>query len=292
MRARIVPAACLGRVSREPWVDRDRRAYVEGDTAWVPVRQDFPCDCELPPREPYPGRGYRMVGDIALVNGRRPTEAEVRAILAWKRPSGVLWVRGYVGRERIPETIVLYGKSGEVLHREQGVRYVLDPAELMFCHGNRGEKARMARLVAEGRPNPRIADMFAGIGYFTIPIALAGGKVHAMECNPAAYRRLLTNIAQNGVSDRVTPSFGDCRELLSGQYDRVVMGHFDAPRILPFALGHIHTGSIIHVHSIGKEAPDLSPAFRDADVSASVLVRKVKKYAPGRWHYVQDVTVE
>ena len=287
-----MPVTRLGTVSCEPWVDRDRRVHVEGNRAWVPVRQDYPCDCELAPRKPYRGRGYRMVGDIALVNGRRPTQEEVRAIVAWKRPRCVMWIRAYGGRERIPDAVPLYGEPGEVLHREQGVRYVLDPAELMFCHGNRGEKARMARLVAEGRPHPRIADMFAGIGYFTIPIALAGGEVHAMECNPAAYRRLLANIVQNGVSGRVTPSFGDCRELLSGRYDRVVMGHFDAPGMLPFALGHTRPGSVIHVHSIGKEAPDLSPAFREADVSASVRVGKVKKYAPGRWHYVQDVTVE
>ncbi len=233
-----------------------------------------------------------MVGDIALVSGRRPTPEEVTALVAWKHPGCVIWIRGHGGRERIPDTEVLYGEPGEVLHREQGVSYRLDPAELMFCHGNRGEKARMARLVGDGRPHPRVADMFAGIGYFAIPIALAGGRVHAMECNPAAYRRLLANIEQNGVSDTVTPSFGDCRDLLTGRYDRIVMGHFDAPAILPHALGHAGPGSVIHVHSIGKEAPDLTPALREADVSASIRTGKVKKYAPGRWHYVQDVTVE
>ncbi len=292
MRTRIVPVACLGTVSREPWVDRDRRPYVDGHTAWVPVRQDCPCDCELSPRKPYRGRGYRMIGDIALLNGRIPTKDEVQAIIEWKRPRCVLWVRAYAGPERIPDAVVLYGEPGEVLHREQGVLYCLDPAELMFCHGNRGEKTRMARLVAEGRPRPRVADMFAGIGYFTIPIALAGGMVHAMECNPVAYSRLLVNIEQNGVSGAVIPEHGDCRDLLCGRYDRIVMGHFDAPAMLSSALDHTHPGSVVHVHSIGKNPPDLSLAFRETEISASVRVGKVKKYAPGRWHYVQDVTVE
>ncbi len=291
MRTRIVPTETLGSLSEEQWVDRTRRPYVVGNEALVPVRDGFPWDCDIPARRPYGARGYQMVGDIALVHGRRPSAEEVSAIVSWKHPRGVVWVRAYEGRERLPDTVVLYGTSSEVLHKENGVRYFLDPAELMFCQGNRAEKARMARLVAEGPENPRVADMFAGIGYFTIPMALAGASVDAMECNPAAFRMLIKNIAGNGVSGRVTPRCGDCRTLLSGKYDRIVMGHFDAPSMVLQALDHASEGSVLHVHSTGSVPPDLGPVLRKASMRASVVPVKVKKYAPGRWHYVQDVTL-
>ncbi len=45
--------------------------------------------------------------------------------------------------------------------------------------------------------------MFAGIGYFTLPVARAGGFVHAMEINPVAFDYLQKNIVLNKLSGMV-----------------------------------------------------------------------------------------
>ncbi|MDD4137480.1 MAG: SAM-dependent methyltransferase, partial [Methanoregula sp.] len=86
-----------------------------------------------------------------------------------------------------PRTELLWGTAGEVRHRESGYTYILDPQNVMFSMGNRNEKTRIARLIRAGSGNERVADMFAGIGYFTIPMAGAGARVHAMEINPVAF---------------------------------------------------------------------------------------------------------
>jgi tRNA wybutosine-synthesizing protein 3 len=65
------------------------------------------------------------------------------------------------------------GDNGWVRHREAGVTYVLDVTRCMFSSGNTSERARMGRLNCSGET---IVDLFAGIGYFTIPLlARAGG---------------------------------------------------------------------------------------------------------------------
>ncbi len=58
--------------------------------------------------------------------------------------------------------------------------------------------------------------MFAGIGYFTIPVAGSGASVHAMEINPVAFEYLNRNIVENGLTGLVNSSLGDCRDLLTG----------------------------------------------------------------------------
>jgi tRNA wybutosine-synthesizing protein 2 len=159
----------------------------------------------------------------------------------------------------------------------------------MFSMGNREEKTRIARLI-QNRPGPeRIADMFAGIGYFSIPLAGKGATVHAMEINPVAYGYLVRSIRANGLSGRITPSCGDCRHLLTGTYDRIVMGHFDAVSMLPDALQHASTGTTVHVHSIGPVDDQIRAYVESAGFSASIHVHKVKKYRPHAWHMVQDV---
>ncbi|WP_243669801.1 hypothetical protein [Methanoculleus chikugoensis] len=191
---------------------------------------------------------------------------------------------------RIPDVEILYGTAGEVRHREQGCTFFLDPTRVMFAQGNRNEKARIAALV---RPGERIADMFAGIGYFTIPAAMSGARVHAMEINPIAFEYLQRNIMANHVRGRAAGELGDCRELLSGVYDRVLMGgHFDAPlnarrRPRPRPGG----GSVLHVHSIGDVSETIRERVGEAGFSAAVTSRRVKKYGPHAWHMVQDVTI-
>jgi tRNA wybutosine-synthesizing protein 2 len=287
MQVREVQREFLPFVIGEDWVDTARRPYVEGSRAFVPVKPGFPVDGILPSRRPYRGRGFRMIGDIAVIHGSRPTRPEVEEIQSWRNPRGIVWIRCCEGAMRIPDGEVINGSSGETCHREQGITYYLDPLRVMFAQGNREEKVRMQRMTV---PGERVADMFAGIGYFSIPIAMRGASVHAMEINPVACTYLERNTRANGVETRVSVSCGDCRTLLTGLYDRVVMGHFEAPGFLSVALSHVQPGSRLHVHSTGTAPPEIRSTINDAGFRAAIQPRKVKKYRPGAWHWVQDVT--
>ena len=288
MRARKVPATALLGLRDAEWVDRTRRPYVRDGTAWVPVREGYPADEDLPEREVYRGRGYHLIGDVAVLHGDAPTDEELAGIIRHCRPRGVIRVKGFVGAMRTPDVEILYGTTGEVRHREEGYTFILDPGRVMFAQGNRNEKARIAALV---RPGERVADMFAGIGYFTIPAAASGATVHAMEINPTAFEYLRRNIIENHLADRIMAEIGDCRALLSGTYDRILMGHFEAPSMLADALAHVHGGSVLHLHSIGDATSAIREAVAETGLRASITARRVKKYGPHAWHTVQDVTI-
>ncbi|KQC04937.1 MAG: methyltransferase [Methanoculleus sp. SDB] len=288
MRARCVSIDDLDGIAGEPWVDRSRRPYVDGKRAFIPVKDGFSAETELPERMPYRGRGYQMVGDIALIHGDLPTPADLNALVGWARPRGVIHVGGYAGPMRIPVCTRLRGTGGVVRHRESGCTFVLDPERVMFAQGNREEKARMASVSGKSE---RIADMFAGIGYFTVPCARAGAQVHAMELNPEAFFYLRQNIIENDVQGRVRAECGDCRDLLRGFYTRVIMGHFDSPSMMTDALAHTGPGSTLHVHGTSPAEPAIRRAVREAGFAAVITERRVKKYAPGRWHKVWDVVL-
>ena len=278
-------------INRETWIDHSKRPFIEGNIAWVPVRDNEPCEREIPKRARYQGRGFFMTGDIAVIHGKKPCPAEIEEIVSFRHPRGVLWIESLHKATRIPKTELLWGDAGEVRHRENGYTYFLDPANVMFAQGNRREKMRIAEMVRNSKITERVADMFAGIGYFTIPMSGNGARVHAMEINPVAFNYLNRNVAENGLSDLVDTSLGDCRDHLQGIYDRIVMGHFDAISMLAPALFHVHEGSIIHLHSIGSVEDQIKELVECAGFSAVIHVHKVKKYRPHGWHVVQDVTI-
>ena len=101
----------------------------------------------------------------------------------------------------------------------------------MFSSGNITEKIRMAGLgrYAEGST---IVDLYAGIGYYTVPLLVHArcGHVHACELNPDALKSLKCNLAANGVTpDRYTIHAGDNRSAATaagtkGVADRVLLG--------------------------------------------------------------------
>ena len=270
----------------EDWVDKTRRVFVEGDIAYIPVREGFPFDEVLAERTPYVGRGYQKMGDTILIHGDAPDDAALAELLAFEHPSCVLHSTGQTGVMRIPEIRVLYGTPHEVTFREAGISYTLDPSRVMFSQGNRGEKLRIRSLV---QPGEKIADMFAGIGYFTLSAALAGGTVHAMEINPESFAFLEKNIAANYLGRKVTAECGDCREKLRGTYDRILMGHFDAIDFLPHALAHAKAGTILHVHGVGERQSEVEDAVSSAGFRYTISEYKVKKYASRTWHCVWDV---
>ncbi len=290
MRVKKVKAADLHTLVDMDWVDRSRRPYRKGDTVYVPVTSGYPYDLSIPGRRRR-GRGYQRLGDTVVFHGNRPEERDIHDVMVREEPACILFIPGHTGSLRVPSYEVIFGTPHEVLHRECGISYWLDPTKVMFSQGNRGEKERIASLIRSSGNTERIADMFAGIGYFTLMSAAAGGMVHAMEMNYESYAYLLKNIQANELADRIQADCGDCRDHLSGSYDRVIMGHFDAACYLPDALSHIRSDGTLHLHTICPDEEAIKNTICDYGFDAQISVHRVKKYAPQIWHYVLDVVV-
>ncbi|GGM59076.1 tRNA wybutosine-synthesizing protein 2 [Halarchaeum rubridurum] len=176
---------------------------------------------------------WAVVGDVVLVAFPDGYDAEERAavgeaLLDLHGEAGTVLAReGVHGEAREPAVSVVAGSGDtETIHTEHGTKYALDLAEVMFAPGNQAERARMGEVVRE---HERVLDMFAGVGYFALPMARAGAHVVAVERNPTAFRYLAENAQLNGVAERVECVLGDCRDYEATEaFDRVVMGYYDS----------------------------------------------------------------
>ncbi len=206
---------------------------------------------------------------------------------------------GIHGVLRTPEVRVLWGRGMEVVHREGGVRYMFDVATIMFSSGNLPERTSIASKVRDGAV---VVDLFAGIGYFTLPIAVHGGasRIYACELNPVAYHYLLENLRLNRVGN-VVPLLGDCRETApSGVADVVLLGHFSAAEYLDVAFRALRGGGLLVYHELcpREQFPD-APVRRITEAARarwydveSVDSRIRKSYAPGIVHAVLEARVQ
>ncbi len=113
---------------------------------------------------------------------------------------------------RSSSTELMLGEDGWVEHIDNGVKYVFDVTKCMFSSGNISEKIRVANLDCSGET---VVDLYAGIGYFTLPFLVhaKAGVVHACEWNPNALEALRRGLTANGVADRCVVHFGDNRKV-------------------------------------------------------------------------------
>lgn len=199
---------------------------------------------------------------------------------------------GVAGELREMRAVPIFGDDPVALHVENGVRYKFDASRIMFSSGNLHERMRAARLHVAGET---VADMFAGIGYFTLPLAVHAkpARVVAMEKNPASFAYLVENVRLNGVEGLVEPWQGDNREFpRSGFADRVLMGYFPrTERFLPAALRLLKPeGGVLHYHNTAHAdawREELTKQVADAAPGAEVIeARVVKTHSPGVVHAV------
>ncbi len=209
---------------------------------------------------------------------------------------------GITGDRREPTMKRLWGTGpSETTFTQDRIRYTLDAQRLMFSSGNLSERQRMGRTDATGQT---VVDLFAGIGYFTLPLLVHAGarKAIACELNPLAAHYLEKNAAMNGVVDRLEIRRGDCREVAPrGIGDRVVSGWFPhGHQYLETALNAVRgAGGILHYHDTAhaeRARAELTDnlhaaARRSGRRIAAVQVHIVKNYAPGVVHAVADVQV-
>lgn len=201
---------------------------------------------------------------------------------------------------RVPDMEIIFGsKNTETVHKENKIKYKLDPAKVMFSSGNMDERIRMSKIDIK---NEIVVDLFAGIGYFSLPMAVYGKpkKIFSIEKNPDAFYYLTQNISLNHVTDKITPIEGDNRlKSPKNVADRVLLGYFGkTQKFIPTAIeslkdntGHIH----FHDKIPDKNIPDIKmneikKIVEVYDKKAELLnYNRVKSYAPGIGHYVLDI---
>ena len=257
---------------------------------------------------------WEKFSDVALFQRDSFTEEEWDSIAGpelWAAVATALKVERIgriseiVGERREPTVEMLLGEDDWVVRRESGVDYGYNLTECMFSAGNVNERRRMGEVAVEGEV---VLDLYAGIGYYSLPILVhsKAKHVHCCEWNPNAVKALEANLEANSVSGRCTVHFGDNQEgatELEGIADRVILGLLpssqDGFEVAMRALRR--AGGILHVHGVApaKDYPSWTERVMnslesiDTDRSIEVLgLNRVKSYAPHWNHVVLDVSVK
>ncbi|OFV67920.1 class I SAM-dependent methyltransferase family protein [Methanosarcinales archaeon] len=248
-------------------------------------------------------RRWQLIGDIVLVriDGLEDFWGEIGdaffKIYPWAK--GVAVDCGVHGKLREPDIRVIAGEVSETLHRENHCTFKLDPRKVIFSPGNMNERMRIAALGTD----EFVVDMFAGIGYFSIPMAkhAVPEKIIAIELNPVAFEYLLENIRLNHVEKIIEPLAGDCADLTPvGVADRVIMGYLNAEAYLEVGVKAIREeGGILHYHEAvpyhlfpNRPVERIQAACRSLGRGCEIIeAKKVKKFAPGVLHAVIDAAI-
>ncbi|XP_027543014.1 tRNA wybutosine-synthesizing protein 2 homolog isoform X3 [Neopelma chrysocephalum] len=216
---------------------------------------------------------WQRHGDLVLLSedSFRAAPWESLGPVLWETVASALGARRIARRGRVlpdgmrtPSVTLLLGQDGWVEHVDNGIRYTFDVTKCMFSPGNITEKLRVASLPCSGEV---LVDLYAGIGYFTLPFLVHAGAafVHACEWNVHAVEALRRALALNGVQDRCHIHHGDSRQLeLQDTADRVNLGLIPSSEEgWPVACRVLKkdTGGVLHIHHNVETPPAPTPVL-------------------------------
>ncbi len=249
--------------------------------------------------------GWQIIGKIIVVSideSSNPIKELIARKLLEIYPQCNTVVRdmGVEGQFRKPKREIIIGTQTETINKENNCLFKLDVTKVMFSKGNLYEKKLMSNIGSD----ELIIDMFAGIGYFSIPIAVHAKpkKIYSIELNPESYTYLKENIRLNQVEDIIEALNGDCALITpKAVADRVLMGYVGTTHhYLKQAIQALKpSGGMLHYHETTPEQLLFErPIDRIKDVAMKEgkkveirECRKVKKYSPGVWHIVVDAWI-
>ncbi len=258
-------------------------------------------------------RGFQTLGKIIILKLNQKLQVKKELIgevcleLFPKMRSVYVNLGKIIGTFREPEKIELVaGENNPIVeHKEHDVIYKFDITKIMFSKGNLNERRFLASLVKKGEI---IVDMFAGVGYFSLPIAKHSTveRIYSIELNPLSYKFLIENIKRNHFEDKIIPINGDCKQEVlrlskTGiKADRIIMGVFPAPKehIKEALTLTKDRGSIFHYEGVVEKEKYLT-LFEDfKEIAANEnyrcklnSYRYVKSYGPNLIHTVLDIFV-
>ena len=242
---------------------------------------------------------WKRIGDILILDSKFQYDSyqDLENLSKKHNVKTIMKIDHIQGTKREPVYNIIYGSETETINKENGCLFKLDLAKVMWSKGNNNERLRIAKLVEDDEV---VLDMFAGIGYFSIPIGVHSNakKIYSIEINPNSYFYLNENIKLNKL-DNVTPILGDCK-IHAPKYkaDRIVMGYVKTTHhYLDVAINCLNEGGILHYHeTVPEKLMKTRPVDRiisqadNRDVEI-LKINKIKKYAPGVEHVVVDARI-
>lgn len=242
---------------------------------------------------------WKRIGNVLILDSKFHYESyeDLQVLSKKHNVKTIMKIDHIQGTKREPVYNILYGNETETIHKENGCLFKLDLSKVMWSKGNNNERLRIAKLVED---NEVVLDMFAGIGYFSIPIGVHSNAKHiySIEINPNSYFYLCENIKLNKL-DNITPILGDCM-VHAPKYkaDRIVMGYVKTTHhYLNVAINSLNEGGILHYHeTVPEKLMNTRPLERIISQAGNrevelLKLNKIKKYAPGVEHVVLDVKV-
>ena len=239
---------------------------------------------------------YKKIGDILILDNNSSQE-DYESLSKKHNVKTIMKIYHIEGTKREPVFKILYGNDTQTINKENGCLFKLDLAKVMWSKGNNNERLRIAKLVED---DETVLDMFAGIGYFSIPIGVHSNaeKIISIEINPNSYKFLCENAKLNKL-DNIIPVLGDCMvETPKFKADRIVMGYVKTTHhYLNVAINSLNKGGVIHYHeTVPEKLIDIRPIERIKNESGNrdvelLNLTKIKKYSPGVWHVVVDARI-
>ena len=223
--------------------------------------------------------------ELVIAETLMQVHKNVRSVLAKKSERyGELRLRDY--------RLILGDPDTEVIHKESGCRFKLDPRVTYFSTRESSERERISNQITS---TEEVLVMFSGVGPFPICIAKhnQGTRCVAVELNEDAHKYCVENIRLNKLEGRVTAIQGDVREVcptLGTRFDRVLTPlPKGAHLFLDVTVPMVKPGGILHFYHWASDDDPYSDAFKLVEEAASVYGRtcefrggvKVAKYSPG-----------
>ncbi|MBC7573621.1 MAG: 23S rRNA (uracil(1939)-C(5))-methyltransferase RlmD [Herminiimonas sp.] len=157
--------------------------------------------------------------------------ADALALKAFADQHAVQWWLQSAG----PETAVQFYPLDQDLHYllpEFGVRMPFKPTDFTQVNHqvNRVLVGRALRLL-DVQPTDRVADLFCGLGNFTLPLATQAREVVGIEGSVTLTDRAIANAAANGLAEKTRFASRNLFDITAGEF--VALGRFDRMLIDP-----------------------------------------------------------
>ena len=248
--------------------------------------------------------GFDIVGNIAVIKIPDSLLSKknivAAALLEQVKPvKTVLMQSTPVSGEFRTRTLELIGGEDKTKteYREYGCIFMVDLATAYFSPRLSNERQRIADLV---QPGETVANLFAGVGIFSIIIAkkVPKTRIYSIDINPNAHQQALENIKINKLSEKVIPILGDARDVVSeikGKADRVLMPlpekateYLNTAQVVlkpPFGIIHYYT----HTYASRRENAFKEPAKVVEKVLKnrySIISQRIVREVGPRWYQV------